>query len=344
MAIRKNISDLINQRTVEQNQIEYKEGDNFEKIMKTMCAYANDIDDFHTSYIIIGINENNGLPVLPPKGLGVNQIDNMQKEIVELAGKISPNIVSQLDIIVEEFLGKNIIIIEVTGGYNKPYRARKSLSTNKSSPKLVYVRLGSVNKVASREVERDLMSISGRITFDDRPNRRAELSDIKYSLIQEYLSAIGSNLVEQSEDMTHVELLKSMKLTDGPNDSLFPKNLGLLFFNEDPAKFFRAAKIDIVEFSDEAGSVINEISFKGPINRQITDSLTYIQNNIIKKTTRKIPGQAEAAVIFNYPFEALREAIVNAFYHQSYEDQQSIEVRIYSSYIEITSHPAPYPL
>ena len=46
MALPVNIDDLINHRKVEWARIEYKEGWNPEKILYTLCAFANDIDNW----------------------------------------------------------------------------------------------------------------------------------------------------------------------------------------------------------------------------------------------------------------------------------------------------------
>ena len=45
----------------------------------------------------------------------------------------------------------------------------------------------------------------------------------------------------------------------------------------------------------------------------------------------------------NYPYQAIEEALVNAFYHRSYEDLNPIEVNIRPDRIEILSFPGPLP-
>lgn len=79
-----NIHDLILQRTIESERVEYKQDWNPEKIMHTICAFANDFHNLGGGYIIIGIAEENGRPVLPPVGLSAEKIDNIQKELLNL--------------------------------------------------------------------------------------------------------------------------------------------------------------------------------------------------------------------------------------------------------------------
>ena len=69
MALPLNIDDLIHQRKVEGARIEYKKGWNPEKVLHSVCAFANDIDNWGGGYIILGVEEKNGMPVLPPNGI-----------------------------------------------------------------------------------------------------------------------------------------------------------------------------------------------------------------------------------------------------------------------------------
>ena len=63
-----NVEDLLRQRTVEGERIEYKAGWNPEAVLHTVCAFANDFHNLGGGYIIIGVEEKEGQPVLPPKG------------------------------------------------------------------------------------------------------------------------------------------------------------------------------------------------------------------------------------------------------------------------------------
>ena len=51
MALPVNIDDLVNHRKVEWARIEYKEGWNPEKVLHTLCAFANDIDNWGGGYV-----------------------------------------------------------------------------------------------------------------------------------------------------------------------------------------------------------------------------------------------------------------------------------------------------
>ena len=70
----------------------------------------------------------------------------------------------------------------------------------------------------------------------------------------------------------------------------------------------------------------------------IRDSINTI---LIEEIVVKQRGKPEAERFFNYPYEALEEALVNAIYHRSYEIREPIEVRILPDCVTIANYPGP---
>ena len=65
------IEDLLSHRKIESDRIEFKEGWNPDSIYRSICAFANDFDNIGGGYIIIGVEEQNGMAVRPVKGLSM---------------------------------------------------------------------------------------------------------------------------------------------------------------------------------------------------------------------------------------------------------------------------------
>lgn len=59
MALPISIDSLIRQQIVENSRIDYKRDWNPEDIIHSICAFANDIDNWGGGYIIVGIEEQN---------------------------------------------------------------------------------------------------------------------------------------------------------------------------------------------------------------------------------------------------------------------------------------------
>jgi len=71
------------------------------------------------------------------------------------------------------------------------------------------------------------------------------------------------------------------------------------------------------------------------------DALSHIQRNYLKETVIKYPDRAEADRIWNFPYAAIEEALVNAVYHRSYEIREPVEVRITPDELVVLSFPGP---
>jgi len=339
MALPININQLISGKTVEWDRLEFKRGWNPEEIIHSLCAFANDINNWGGGYIVVGIDEKEGIPVLPPQGLAQNSLDSIQKELVNLYHQIEP----MPQIITEpiEFQGKHILIIWVPGGNDRPYKAPTTLG--EKGQKRYFVRRGSVSKIANSVEEKQLLSLSETIPFDDRINYNAELSDLSPLLVKAFLSEIKSDLALEADNLPFADLCRQMQIVSGANEIIKPKNVGLLFFSNNPEKFFPYARIEIVHFLDNIGDRFVEQIFSGSLFEQLKSALSYFKNQVIREMVIKVPGQAEAIRFFNYPYEAIEEALVNAVYHKSYNVREPIEIRINYDSVQILSFEGPVP-
>lgn len=339
MALPININELLNGTTVEWERIEFKKGWNPEDVIHSICAFANDVNNWGGGYIIIGVAEEDGKPVLPPVGLETNQLDPIQKKIVELGYKLTPHYFPV--VVPHKIQDKNILVVWIPGGDNRPYKAPSTLGANFRME--YYVRHLSVSCKATSEEERQLIELASKIPFDDRINHHADIEDLRLPLIRSFLREIKSDLYQLSKTLPFPDLCRQMQIAKGPDEYLKPVNVGLLLFNDQPQVFFKGASIEVIEYHDDVGDSFSEKKFIGPIHVQLRDALNYLKNSVIKEEVRKVPNQAEALRFFNYPYEALEEALANAVYHRSYEHQSPVEVNIRLSSIDILSFPGPVP-
>lgn len=336
MGIPLNIDDLINRRVVESSRIEFKSDWNPNAVIHTICAFANDIDNLGGGYIVIGVDELDGSPIFPIKGVEQKNIDNILKELVGFCHFIEPLYNPVVEPII--YQDKYVIVIWATGGYGRPYKASKDVFLEKSN-KLYYIRKFNSTIVASPNEEKELFYISSDIPFDDRPNLLTKVSDLDLQLMRQHLNEIGSNLYEFSLNKSVEELALDLQIISGPPEDLRPLNVGILMFTENPQKFFRYARIEVVDIPDPTGSGMVEKVFTGPIQRQLKDALLFLKNYLIKEIVIKEDDKPEAIRVFNYPFRAIEEILGNAVYHRSYQINEPITVKITPTEIEITSFP-----
>lgn len=342
MALPINIDELLHGNTVEWDRIELKKGWNPEDIIHTLCAYANDINNWDGGYVIIGVEEENGKAKLPPIGLHVQELDAIQKKLIELSHKLIPVYIP----VFQPYLinGKHILVVFAPAGDNKPYKAPVSLS-EKRTERAMFIKRGSktIKVKDGSDDERRLFELTARIPFDDRINQTATLDDLNLRLIQNYLKEVRSSLYEESTKIQFAELCRHLMIAKGSDELLRPTNAGLLLFNEHPEKFFSGAKIDLIIHKNKIGKDYTEKLFTGSIIQQIRDVLQYFKSTIIEELVIKSAKQAESIRFFNYPFQAIEEAVVNAVYHKSYERENPVEIQIHKDKIEILSFPGPMP-
>lgn len=339
MALPINIEDLVNGQTVEWERIEFKRGWNPEEIIHTLCAFANDLNNWGGGYVIVGIEENQGKAILPPHGINQGDLDDIQGDILSLAHQISPNYFP----LVQPYVisNKHILVLWCPAGDNRPYTA-PSTQGNKAQ-RQPYVRFGSRSIIAKDDSLRRLQELTARIPFDDRINGKAKLNDLDLGLIQAFLQEVKSDLYEESKKISFEDLCQRMLIAKGPEESVRPLNVGVLFFCREPEFFLDRSWIELVVHQDKTGKNFTEKYFKGPLHYQLRAILEYFKTNVIEQLTLKIKGQAEAEKYLNYPFEALEEALSNAVYHKSYEVGKPIEVQLWNDKIEILSFPGPVP-
>lgn len=73
------VESLLRGHSVEWERLEFKAGWNAEAVLRTICAFANDFHNLGGGYILIGVDEENGRPKLPPRGIAESRIDSIQK-------------------------------------------------------------------------------------------------------------------------------------------------------------------------------------------------------------------------------------------------------------------------
>lgn len=340
MALPININDLLHGKSVEWERLEFKAGWNPLVVLHSICAFANDFHNLGGGYIFIGVGEDGGRPVLPPVGIDSARFDAIQKEILSLGySAIQPAYHPIIAPCVID--GVSILVIWVPGGQTRPYKAKLGLGKDcKDYAYFIRKQSSTVRAKGAEEVE--LLSLAATVPFDDRINQKARVNELSRELMGEFLAEVCSELAAEAATLSVLELGRQMKIVGGPTEAPFPINVGLLFFTDDPRRFFPATQIDVVYFPEgAAGDTFVEKSFHGPLHRMIREALDYIQRNYISEIVIKHPGKAEATRVRNFPFDAIEEVLVNAVYHRSYEEREPVEVRVYADELVVLSYPGP---
>lgn len=353
------VDGLLRLERVESARVEFKSGwdeRTRSAILRTICAYANDLQNLDGGYIVIGVKEQtaidekgrvheNGLAELPPVGIPPEQIDEIQKWI---RGKCKGLIFPEYQPIIspEVYQDKHIVVIWAPASDAPPHETvewvAEDFPRKEDKPlRHPYVRQGSETVIAKGQTLTDLREKSRRTPYDDQRRLDASVDDVRFILVREFLSEVGSGLLSERDEL---QIYRNLRLITRVNGHEVPRNIALLFFTSEPERFFPTARIELVQFRDpEGGDTIEERVFRGPLHSQLRDCLRTLQN-LLSEEIRKHPDRAEASGIVSYPYNAIEEALVNAVYHRSYEyTEQSgpVKVHLYPDRLQIISYPGP---
>jgi len=334
MALPTNIEKILNQDIVEGVRVELKEGWNPQSILHTICAFANDIDNFYGGYIIIGISDDRKV-----LGFEKKSFDSLQKDIFRYCKKcMEPTYIPVIDMV--EYQGKDVVVLWCPAGDDRPYQCYEDVYKEKKETKYItYIRKGSMTIAASRMDERELFEMKNFIPFDDRVNYNYKIEVIQREIVREYLKEAKSNLLTNFDQQTTEELLSDLKAIGGPKEDLRPKNIALLMFTNKPSDFIPYSNIELTIFRSLDGSEMIEKVFDSPLFQQYKDCMEYISTNIIQKKILKEEGIYKSTTIFNYSYEVLEEVIANAILHKSYQKPEPVTIRVEPDKIEVTSVP-----
>lgn len=341
MALEISIEALLNKEKIESNRIEFKEGWNPDDIYRSICAYANDFDNQGGGYILIGVQEVDGVAVRPVKGVPENLLDSIQKDMVGYDKKIIPSYSAKVS--VEEVDGKRVIALWVPTGTQRPYKVPDNVTSKKDKNGKVRIRHTTSSVVATPEQEKELYAMAGNEPFDMLGNSRARLEDISETLLTEHLKTTGSRLAKQVRARGVEAVLDEMQLLSGPPEMHRIRNVALMMFCEEPEKFFPYTEVDIVKFPE--GSIKNPNSFvevppiKGTVPQIIKRTMEKIQDMAIENIVDKVSNRMESVTSTSYPYNAIEEAVVNAFYHRDYSKYEPVTIEIEPECIRIINCP-----
>lgn len=339
-----NLNDLLHNRGVEAERVEFKAAWNPDtvgaQVVKTTCAYANDLHNINGGYLVIGVAEREGRAVLPPVGLSSEVLEAAQKWIRGHCNQIDPP--CQPIFSPEIFCDRLILVIWMPASDFRPHRAPTG---RKGQMPRYWVRTGSetVDAETRGNLITALLEQTARVPWDDRAGPSdAKLEDLRESKVREYLRDVGSEL---GEELDPGELYRRLRIVRRQNGHDIPKNIALLFFSPDPTSWFPGAKIEVVQFADgEAGSLQEKHFFSGPLPDQVRGCLNHLEN-LSAHHLQKQDTVSQVRSWVSYPLPALRETLVNAVYHRGYGTDQYEPTKIYlfPDRIEIISYPGPVP-
>lgn len=305
------IKELIKQK--EHQSLEFKSSWDVEAILKTICAFLNT----DGGWIIVGHDEKDliGLPEI-----NESKVNQLKKTALE---QIFPQPLIYVQF--ETVDNKSIVLMNVLKGSRQPYSYSNKYYIRKNGQTL--------------EATPDDVSLILR-------------SSSQHTSSWEKLTALDASFNDLNENEilltinTAKKLGKTNSLPEKPNDFLSyfqlldytsVKNGAIILYGNEPSRFFTQCRIRITQMPEgSTGDKFNDIEI-------IEDNLFVSFNKVMEYFNKNNPTISEfhqnnpnRSDRKKYPFDALREAIVNAMVHRDYGDMSGeITINIHKDKIEI---------
>lgn len=306
----------------ESRRLEFKERfSKGEQLARTAVAFANGAG----GKIVFGVKDT------PREIIGIqeDQLFSLEECIVgSIFDQCTPTI--SPEIYIQSVDGKTLLVVEIFPGSHKPYYLKKH-GKNMGT----YIRVGSTNRKASHESIEALERQRRKVSFDSLPVYECSPQDVNLvSFKKAYYDLTGKSLGKNQ--------LQNLGLFVAERDQVHPTHAALLL-SDSPARkrYFPFAKIECARFKGTDKQVfLDQTTIDAPIHATVEPCMAFIKKNIALGATI---GEIYRKERWEYPLEAVREALINAIIHRDYAILGSdIKVAIYDDMLEITS-PGPLP-
>jgi len=291
----------------EKQNIEFKSNWK-DEFLKVIAAFANS----EGGKLYIGINDKG-------KVLGVSK---SKKLLEDIPNKIKNKLFIVPFVNIEEKEGKEIICIEILPANFPVFYEGK-----------IFIRSGStIQELSGIELSSFLLNKTGQ-TWDSLPTE-AQIKDLDIDTI-EIFKKLAKDRLPLIEKETNIEnLIEKLKLFT--KDKKLTR-AGVLLFSKDPQKYFLTAYIKIGRFKSDT-EIIDTVIAEGNIFQQLNTAMSAIKKHLNVKFDTTVDGTEIDSLsrkdIWDYPLEALREAIINALIHRDYLDTSPIQIKIFDDKIE----------
>lgn len=277
---------------------------------ETISAFSNDLG----GTIILGLAERTGFDL--SEGFDAAK---MRDDLASMcADNMSPPIRAHLEIV--DFEGGQVVVADVPAldTQLKPCFVRSKGEYTGS-----YTRGGDGDRRLTDYEIAQLHANRGQPRDDQDLVPEASPEDLDAGLVAALLGRVRERRPSFA-DVSDEQALRRLKvLSAGPDGRLVPTLTGLLAVGSYPQEFFPQLNVTFVvvpatgmdSIPTDGPRFLDNRSFEGPIPVIVQDALRAITRNMTVSSHVKGAGREDR---YEYPLEAVREAVVNALMHRDY--------------------------
>lgn len=265
-------------------KIEFKES--LSGLEKELVAFANSSG----GRIFLGVTDEGKI-----KGININ--NELKSKIQDIANNCRPKI----KISVERY--NSILIINVRESQDKPHECSLGF----------YKRIGPNSQKMTRDELLEFFKSEGKIRFDELIEPKFSYpKDFDRNRFQRFLQLAGISKIDNAGKM-----FASLGVAEKQEGRFYFNNAGVLFFAQEPQKFISWSVYTIALFKDNAGvDIIDRKEIEGSLFEIVEEVMKFVR--LYSKVAYRFAGKPQRENIYEYPFDAIREAVINSVMHKYY--------------------------
>ncbi len=314
--------------------VEFKRDDiRPEQLAKEIVAMLN----FQGGRILLGVEDDGSISGL--------QRENSEEWVMNvIRDKIHPLVLPYYEEIkIEDDVF--VAVLTFPQGVSKPYVLRDR------GEEKIYVRVGSTSQLATREQQMRLFEVGGMLHTELLPIARTDSSCLDKARLENYLRDIIQDPDTPDTDEEWEQRLAGLGLLTEPGGLCTVA--GLVLFGKRPRQYLKQAGLRVFVFNGEDKEYEARLdliidapivgrwdiakSGKNIIDEGLIEKFIAQIEPFISKEPNKVDENFRRKREWFYPFDAVREVLVNALAHRDWTRFVDIEIGVYSNRMEVIS-------
>ena len=291
-----------------------------DKFCQAICAFANDFPNHRQrGYLIVGVNDDR-------TASGLTVTDRLLRRLGDLRSNVNLEPLPAMSVQKHTLPDGEVAVVEVLPSDLPPVRYKGR----------VWIRVGPSRRGAHQQEERILVEKRTALqrTFDVRPCQGCTLDDLVLDLFSvTYLPAAVEREVIAENQRSIPEQMASLRLYDLANDC--PTNAAVLLFAKDPRRWIAGSYVQFVRWAGTtmADDPISDKMFSGDLISVLREVDTFIKLSIESYPVADSALRERSEI--DYPPIAVREILLDAIMHRSYESNAPVQFYWYEDRIDI---------
>lgn len=284
---------------------EFKESFNDEAI-ETLVAFMN----AKGGTLLIGVKNTGNICGY---SIGKKTLEDIANQI---QASTDPRIQPSISTINHE--GKVIVVITVSPSISAPINMRGK-----------YVRrVGRTNQRMSHEEIMQRIVASNGISWDAAIEPIASLSELNMDEVDKFVEIVKK--VGRQPIPANTPSIKFLQKIELVKDDK-PTRASLLLFGNNPRSYFSSAFLKLGRFRSPI-LIVDDREAHGTLINQLDETMAWFKERL--ETEFIITGNPQREVRWEYPLDAIREAVINLLCHRDYTSLAHSQIRLYDDKLE----------